>query len=191
MESRRDFLIMAVALWQGASARAQEHRHAASGSAAAATPYRFVFLDPGERRTLRLVMDRMVPADERSAGAVGARVDEYVDFVLAHADHATCAIWRNGLGRYGRALRGKAPGAIDRFLNKQSGGEFVPRSEDEQFFVLLKTAVTEGFYTSEEGILKELGYQGMAFELDFPGCPHEEHSIPPDYKPMLRQTEEE
>jgi hypothetical protein len=190
MESRREFLIMAVALWRAASARAQEHRHAASGSTAAAVPYRFVFLDPGECGTLRVVMDRLIPADERSAGAVGARVDEYVDFVLAYADRATCEIWRKGLLRYGGVIRGKTPGEIDRFLNEQSRDEFMPRSEDEQFFVFLKTAVTEGFYTSEEGIVKELGYQGMAFELEFPGCPHEEHSIPADYKPILRQAEE-
>jgi len=181
---------MAVTLWRAASARAQEHRHATSGSAAAAAPYRFVFLDPGERGTLRVVMDRLVPADERSAGAVGARVDEYVDFVLALADHATREIWRKGLRRYGRAIRGKTPGEIDRFLNEQSRDEFVPRSEDEQFFVFLKIAVTEGFYTSEEGIVKELGYVGMAFVLEFPGCPHEEHSVPTDYKPILRQAEE-
>jgi hypothetical protein len=127
-----------------------------------------------------------VPADERSSGAIGAKVDEYIDFVLQHADATFQTAWREGLDRFGEAIGSKAAPAIDAFLAEQARGEFSPRTDDERFFVYLKTAVAEGFYTSQEGIVKELGYKGMSFEMDFPGCTHAEHEAPADYRPLLR-----
>lgn len=82
--SRREFLRETAALWAAAALRAHEHQHAQSPDAK--TLYKFVSLDGEERRTLRVLMDRIVPADDRSSGAVGACVDEYIDFILAHAD---------------------------------------------------------------------------------------------------------
>jgi len=134
-------------------------------------------------------MSRIIPADDRSAGAVGAKVDEYIDFILSHADPALQETWRGGLDRYGRATAGLNAEEIDAFLAKHARHEFAPVDEDEQFFVLLKAAVTQGFYTSQEGIENELGYKGMSFLLDFPGCTHTAHEVPPAYKPALRQRE--
>ena len=50
---------------------------------------------------------------------------------------------------------------------------------------MLKGAVAEGFYTSREGIQRELGYQGLGFLREFPGCAHDTHEAPADYKPRL------
>jgi hypothetical protein len=170
-ESRRSFLMTAVALWQAASIRAQQQKQ------------RGRFLNPQQHEVLLRLMDKLIPADERSGGAVGAKVDEYIDFVLLHADPPLQAAWRNGLDSYGRATD------LDTFLNKQARAEFSPATEDERFFVLLKAAVTEGFYTSEEGISKELGYQGMTFDMDPSGCTHADHKAPAGYKPLLRSAE--
>jgi Gluconate 2-dehydrogenase subunit 3 len=186
-ESRRRFLIAGIALWRTASLRARQARqmqpqysHEEGG---------LVFLDARRRDILRRLMDRIVPADERSSGAIGAKVDEYVDFVLQHADAKFQNTWRQGLDRFGEAIGSKQGPTIDAFLAKEARGEFSPRTDDERFFVYLKTAVAEGFYTSQEGIDKELGYQGMTFEMDFPGCTHAEHNAPADYKPLLRAIE--
>jgi hypothetical protein len=183
-ESRREFLIAGIALWRAASLRAQQERkvqpknsHEAGG---------LVFLDARQRDILRRLMDRIVPADERSSGAIGAKVDEYIDFVLQHADTTFQNAWREGLDRYGAAIGAKEGPPIDAFLTEQARGEFSPRTDDERFFVYLKTAVAEGFYTSQEGISKELGYKGMSFEMDFPGCTHAKHEAPADYQPLLR-----
>lgn len=182
-ESRREFLIAGIALWRAASLRAQQEREVQPKKSYEESG--LVFLDARQHDILRRLMDRIVPADERSSGAIGARVDEYIDFVLRHADAKFQSTWRKGLDRFGEAIGPKQGAAIDSFLAEQARGEFSPRTDDERFFVYLKTAVAEGFYTSQEGIDNELGYKGMSFEMDFPGCTHAEHIVPVDYKPLL------
>ena len=54
-----------------------------------------------------------------------------------------------------------------------------------KFFVLVKSAVVDAFYTSEEGINKELSYQGMKFLMNFEGCTHASHSVPESYRPLV------
>lgn len=197
--SRRRFLATAALLWEQAVASAQQdinaqqqqierqkHQH---GPAAELKPskYRYGFLTASEQQVLRRLADRIVPADARSGGAAAARVDEYVDFVLGHANARLQKAWRDGLGRYGKAIAGKQAAGIDRFLEQQAVNEFHPGTPDEEFFVLLKAATVEGFYTSQEGILKELGYQGLAYVPNFPGCTHPDgHKAPADYQPLLR-----
>lgn len=186
--SRREFLREAAALWAAAALRAHEHQHAES--AAEGTLYKFAFLDGQQRKTLRTLMDRIVPADDRSSGALGACVDEYIDFILVHADTTLQETWHKGLKRYGDAVSGDGATDVDQFLEKQARNEFAPATEDEAFFVLLKAAVSEGFYTSKVGILNELGYKGMAFVLDFQGCSHASHHVPEGWHPMLRDRKE-
>jgi gluconate 2-dehydrogenase subunit 3-like protein len=183
-ESRREFLIAGIGLWQAASLRAQQERRKSGKNSQQESS--LVFLNARRRDILRRLMDRIVPADERSTGAAGARVDEYIDFVLQHADANFQNAWREGLDRFGIAIDSKEGPAIDGFLVEQARNEFSPHTDDERFFVYLKTAVAEGFYTSQEGISKELGYKGMSFEMDFPGCTHAEHEVPADYRPLLR-----
>lgn len=179
MMTRREFVAASLALWDAALARAQEHHHAPAANSA--EPHNFTFLTPAMRNTLRAAMAILIPADQRSAGAVGAQVDEYLDFVMTHADAGLQQTWRAGLARLAQAKD------IDGFLALQAPHEFSPQTEDEAFFVLLKQAVTEGFYTSAEGIEKELGYQGMTFALEFEGCTHSAHPRPVNWLPLLRQ----
>jgi hypothetical protein len=187
-QSRREFLATAAALWSAAVLRAQQHQHAHPSNKKA--PYTFGFLDANERRTLRGLMDRIVPADDRSSGAVGACVDEYVDFILVHADPPLQETWSKGLKGYGEAIAGNNLDEVDRFLEQQARNEFSPATDNEAFFVLLKAAVTEGFYTSEQGIVNELGYKGLTFALDFEGCTHSSHHVPDGWHPMLRSRKE-
>jgi len=186
--SRREFLATAAALWSAAVLRAQQHQH--EHPSGQRSPYEFAFLDGEERRALRVLMERIVPADSRSSGAIGACVDEYVDFILLHADFPLQQTWRKGLKRYAGAIAASTPDQVDTFLQEQARNEFAPATDDEAFFVLLKSAVTEGFYSSKEGILNELGYKGMAFVLDFEGCTHATHDVPEGWHPMLRERKE-
>jgi Gluconate 2-dehydrogenase subunit 3 len=93
-QSRREFLAKAAALWSAAALRAQEHQHAHPADKEA--PYQLAFLEGEERRTLRNLMDRIIPADDRSSGALGACVDEYIDFILGHADAPLQETWHKG-----------------------------------------------------------------------------------------------
>jgi len=187
-QSRRELLASAAGLWAAAVLRAQEQHH--MEAADERRPYKFAFLNAEERNTLRTFMGRLIPADDRSSGAIGAGVDEYVDFILGYADAQLQEAWRRGLKRYGEAAAGSSPNEVDRFLENQARNEFAAATDDETFFVLLKAAVTEGFYTSKEGIVNELGYKGMAFVLDFEGCTHVSHHVPEGWHSRLRARKE-
>ena len=89
-----------------------------------AAPYTFSFFNEEQKETLRLMMARIIPADERSPGAVGAKVDEYIDFILIHADPQVQQTWKLGLARYRAATAGKSAGR-SRFLSREAGGSRV------------------------------------------------------------------
>jgi hypothetical protein len=184
MTTRRDFLAVAALAWSRAkgAALAPAHAHAHASLFLAAAPGAR-FLSDDERATLRLLADVLIPADERSGGAGAARIDEYIDLVLGHAEPSLQRRWRAGLARHA----GMSGAEAEALLREAARAEFDPVTDDQEFFVLLKSAVVEGFYTSEEGIEKELGYQGMSFVLDFPGCRHESHPRPVDFQAALRQ----
>ena len=189
--SRREFILRAAVLWQAARLRAQELHHVSQAhTSQPGKAYRFTFFDENEKATLRVLLERFVPADERSSGAVGARVDEYIDFVVSHGEAALQATWRHGLEQYRQSMDGRNVTDVDLFLERQARREFDPQHDDEVFFVVLKAAITEGFYTSEVGINEELRYQGMTYMLDFVGCQHQAHHPPTDWRPLLQQPKE-
>jgi gluconate 2-dehydrogenase subunit 3-like protein len=181
--TRRGFLAT-VMLWREAIAAAQSHVHA---SAAKTGPYRLAFFTPHESRIVEMLAARIVPADERSGGAAAARVHEYIDFILIHAPAELQKLWRASIERIAPRVIGKSAEEIDALLSSVAANEFTPQTKDEVFFVALKEAVTDGFYTSEEGIRKELGYQGDGFLHEFPGCTHTTHETPAGYRPLLKE----
>ena len=178
---------MAATLWQQAVLSAQQdinavkqqieaektHRHGPQDAKPPA--YKFSFLTPPEQALVRRYAARIVPADARSGGATAAHVDEYIDFVLGHGEPDLQKTWREGLQRYSMLAGGKTDQQLDDVLLTLSRHEQAPKTPNERFFVILKLAVTEGFYTSQEGIQKELGYQGLGFLQEFLGCTHEKH----------------
>jgi hypothetical protein len=178
--SRREFLAVA-ALWSQAVAAAQ-HNHQAAQAASTNVTYRFAFFQPDERQTLNRLAAILIPADERSGGATAAHVDEYIDFVVSHGNADLKKRWRDGLAPFAKL----DAAASEQRLRELAANEFAPKSAGDQFFILLKGAVAEGFYTSEEGIRKELAYQGLGFLREFPGCTHESHAIPEGYQPRLK-----
>lgn len=174
MTSRRDLLGAAAAMWAAAVAEAHEH-----ASSAQAATYSFRFLSRKEIAILQRLAAILIPSDDRSGGAAAARVEEYVDTVLAHGREPLRKAWRSGLKRFAKA--------DEAALKKHAANEFRPRSVDERFFVLLKDAIVEGFYTSREGIEKELGYKGYTFLREFPAADVSDVRRAADYTPLLRE----
>ena len=174
MPSRRDLLAAALALWADARLRAQHHAppDATTGN------YRLRFFTAKEQQTVAALAAKMIPATERSGGAAAARVWEYMDFILAGAAAGLKSTWRQGLAGVAD------PGA---WLETNSRNEFAPQTPAERFFVLFKSALVDAFYTSEEGMLKELGYLGNGSLSEFPGCTHATHETPAGYRPRLRR----
>ncbi len=177
MATRRTFLGTAAVWWSEALIAAHQHTAAPSQQSL----YKFQFFQPKELATLRLLAALIVPADERSGGAPAARVEQYIDYVVSHGAEGLKDTWRKGLVTYA----GKTEAQAESQLRDAAKGEFSPRSDAQRFFVLIKGAVVESFYTSQEGINKELGYQGMGFVVNFEGCTHASHSTPEWYKPLI------
>ena len=165
MATRRTFLQLATAWWSAAALQAQQQPA--------------TFLNPTELATLRRLTNILIPADERSGGANAAKVELYIDGVLAHANPALQKTWRAGIKRFEKADEPK--------LQKIAANELTPRTQDERFLVLLKDATVEGFYTSQEGILKELGYRGYSHLREFPAADMSLVKVPPGYHARLRE----
>ena len=174
--SRRTAIGLALSLW--AQAEDQAHQH---GPSTATNPdFKFKFLTSAEVATLKRFAAVMIPPSDQSGGAASAQIESYIDHTLASAAPSLQRTWRSGLAEWAKTKD------TDSELSRLAASEFAPKSRADQFFILFKTALTVAFYTSEEGIQKELGYQGMAFLREFPGYQGEAFSTPPNYKPILR-----
>ncbi len=47
--------------------------------------------------------------------------------------------------------------------------------ERQAHFKLLKDMTVDYYYSTEAGLVTELGYKGNTYLSDFPGCTHPEH----------------
>lgn len=96
--------------------------------------------------------------------------------VKALETHEPQKIWREGLEwistessrRWGKAFL-DAPEASQIELLKSMNGSGGADNGGTRLFVLLKSQVARGFYTSQRG-LKDLDYKGNAFYAECPGC---------------------
>lgn len=182
--TRRGALALAFALW--AKAQEQAHQHNAGqhtnllSDEKPKVPYRFKFLSPTEVKTVQRYAAVLVPATDRSGGAAAAAVEQYVDHVLANAAASLQRSWRRGLNSW--AERADAEAVFQAVAPR----EFSPKTADELFFSQFKNAITAAFYTSEEGITKELGYQGLGFLREYKGYQGEQFTVPAGYTPRLK-----
>ncbi len=175
--SRRIALQLALALWAKAEQAAHEHPAPPPQTGETKEPK---FLTRAEVTTIQRFAVVMMPATEHSRGAARAGVEGYIDHVLSLAAPSLQRAWRTGLAAWGKSKN------VEATLDAAVVNEFAPKSKEDQFFILFKSALTAAFYTSEEGIMKELGYQGMGFLREFPGYQGEAFTAPADYKPLLR-----
>ncbi len=141
------------------------------------------FFSSEQVQTLAALSDLITPDDEHSPGARAARVYEYMDTIVGESDSKMKQLWADGLAaldasakaQYGTAFVECTAAQQVALLDKISGNEDHPVSVEEQFFVAVKRATIEGYYTSEIGIHQDLEYQGNTASADFPGCRHPEH----------------
>ena len=141
------------------------------------------FFSPHQMRTIAALSEIIIPADEHSPGATAARVDTYIDAVMAGSAQDLKSFWVQGLAaidRMAASEQGKdfADCNLDEqtaLLHKISENEAHPITLEDKFFVAIKRATIDGYYNSEIGIHKELGYQGNTALAEFEGCTHQEH----------------
>ena len=150
-------------------------------------PYVPQFFTPGEFKSVEVLAEMIIPTDDQP-GAKEARVAEYIDFVVfAAAEHRPelQKEWTTGLAllgqlsqqKHGRAFDALSPAQREDLLTEMS----LPERDHSAhhpgfaFYRRVKEMTVEGFYTSRVGLVDVLGYQGLSFNADFPGCTHPEH----------------
>ena len=169
----------AAALIPSSPLAASEHR-APDESPAAETVYRPKVLNDHEWKTVSLLSDLIIPADERSGSATEAHVPKFIDDWLDLRRGELLAAIRGGLVW------------LDMECNHLFGHDFVDCSETQQkqildriaypakaapqdanavaFFSHLRDLVVSGFFSSKLGI-KDLPYLGNTMVADWKGCP--------------------
>jgi glucoside 3-dehydrogenase (cytochrome c) hitch-hiker subunit len=139
-------------------------------------------LSPSQFETLEVLVEAIIPTDDRSPGAKRARVADYIDLLLSEADRELTLQWFGGLAALDveATSRFRAPfirlGArqVDAILQTASRNELAPQTPLETFFVMAKQATIRGYYTSNIGIHEELRYKGNQFLREFVGCQTED-----------------
>jgi hypothetical protein len=53
--------------------------------------------------------------------------------------------------------------------------ELLTANEKDPFVRMIKGMTIDGYYTSQEGLVQELGWHGNTFLTEFKGCTHPEH----------------
>jgi gluconate 2-dehydrogenase gamma chain len=132
--------------------------------------------------TLEAFVEAIIPADERSPGAKEARVADYVDLLLSESEDSVKLQWIGGLAEVDEAAQTRFsvpftkldPAQAEKLLAEMSVNELEPKTTVETFFTMAKQATIQGYYTSEIGIHKELGYKGNQLLAAFVGCQTED-----------------
>lgn len=179
--TRRAVLKAALA----ASAAALVPAVAAAPPATAANPvsrqsagFKPRFFSAKEYSILDEMAELIVPADQRSGGAREAKVPQIIDRMLAEMrDEKEKRSWRDDLAEIDRLsvlwfgkpfVRAATAQRID-LLRRVSRNEASPKEAGEYAFGTIKWTVTEAYYRSEIGMLKELDYKGNVAIDEFVG----------------------
>jgi len=188
METRRDTLKIIGAIGTtcafpfAANDLYGQHQHAPPGQTQAPhTPYQPKFFTAAEYQTIARLADLIIPPTDTPGGAA-AGVPAYIDYVVTHNPEHQKPI-REGLEWLDRQTAGK------RFIELtedqqiallQPLSDAVDRGESKtaetRFFRMIKSMTADGYYTSQIGLVEELGYKGNTALPSFPGCNHPEHA---------------
>jgi hypothetical protein len=160
------------------AARATAHALEALERQGRGEPYQRKYFSADEWRQVRVLVDLVIPADERSGSATQAGVPEYWDFVCA--DNPNYAWVREAL----RWLDGFAYTSFHRSFANCTDAErrqlldqiaWPARAKPElregvNYFNRLRDFTAAGFFSSPMGV-KDLDYRGNVAIPVWPGCP--------------------
>lgn len=143
---------------------------AAERALRAAAPFTPKFFTAHEWRTVRMLVDYIIPRDERSGSATDAGVPEFMDFIMTDRPAERLSM-RGGLqwldhqchDRFGAAFVECAPAQHVAVLDQISGA-------NAEFFTRFRDLTATGFWTSKMGIA-DLRYVGNTVVHAWNGCP--------------------
>lgn len=180
MERRELFKIIGAGAVAAELSFAQ-HNHGAQES----KPYIPRFFSEEQVKLLDQLCEIIIPADEQSSGARGAKVWQYIDIMAFHAGKPIQEQLVAGLEnvdsaaerQFGKTFLLLDPGGQDRIVAALAERENRREDADGRFFVVLKTMTIAGYHYSEAGQQEFMGSKGNTAVRDFAGCNHPEHEL--------------
>jgi gluconate 2-dehydrogenase gamma chain len=168
--------VAAALVWTPAEAR-QAHEHAQQ-AAASPKPFTPKFFKANEYAMVGILVDLIIPRDERSGSATDAGVPQFMDFMMIDQPRRQVAM-RGGLAMIDRL-------AVDRFAKRFTAASDAQRRQllDEiayttnrdpglsqaiAFFNSFRDLTASGFWSTKMGI-EDLQYQGNVFVDEWTGC---------------------
>ncbi len=150
-------------------------------------PYLPRFFKPEEYRTIEILTEIIIPTDDKP-GAKEAGAARFIDFLVFSAAEFRPSMqkeWTAGLATLDRLSRGKFSRPFLELSEDERVGLLTEMSLPErdpkrshdgyEFYRLIKETTVEAFYSSRVGLIDVLGYQGLTYLAEFPGCTHPEH----------------
>jgi gluconate 2-dehydrogenase subunit 3-like protein len=137
------------------------------------------FFTPTEYRTLDVLCELIIPADETS-GAHEAGVAEFIDFMVSNDDELqypfrTGLAWLNSFAaeKLGKTFTELETADQEKLLSRLAFKSQQGRTEKngQEFFSLARKYTVIGYYTSRIG-LQQLDDPGLKFYSSSPECPH-------------------
>jgi hypothetical protein len=169
--------------WTDAEAQ-QAHLHATAAQTAARTSgaaFKPKFFNAHEYATVRMLVDLIIPKDERSGSATEAGVPEFMDFIMADEPARQLAM-RGGLAwldrecvtRFDKTFLNCAAAERTQVLDaiawpQKAAPEL---SHGVAFFNSFRDLTASGFWTSRIG-MKDIAYMGNVYVPEWTGCPDE------------------
>ena len=164
-------------------AEAQEAHHQAQTARQAAkktgTAFKPKFFTAHEYATVVILVDVIIPKDERSGSATDAGVPEFMDFIVGDEPPRQTAM-RGGLAwldrecerRFDKRFVACDDAQRRDVLDDISGPEppTVTLTQGVAFFRMFRDLTASGFWTSKMGIA-DLQYIGNTFVAEWKGCP--------------------
>lgn len=183
--------------WTDAEASvAHDLAQAAQAAAKTGTPFTPKFFTAHEWDTLRVLVDIIIPRDERSGSATDAGVPEFIDFMMADEpklpeESMRQTSVRGGMAwldlecqrRYDKTFLGCSDTERTGVLDDISAPLPVPvagnppatpavpnRAPGRAFFTSLRNLTASGFWTSKMG-MEDLQFMGNRYVAEWTGCP--------------------
>ena len=183
--SRRDmvkaavFAPLAMAPFTDADgARAALHAMTAVETQARGTPYVPKYFKKDEWKEMRILVDLIIPADERSGSATEAGVPQFMDWICneypSYSWTRDALRWLDAFSykthgkSFANATDAERRGLLDQIAwPKKTKPEL---REGAAYFTRLRDFTASGFFSSQMGV-KDVQYMGNVAIPSWPGCP--------------------
>ena len=166
------------------SALAQSHAHGPTATAViSAQAWKPRVLTPAQNQAVIAIVDLIIPETD-TPGARSAGVNRFVDRVLQDASREQRTRFVRGLAWMdaeakkvsGRTFASSTPAEQTALLERIAGENAAEADQPgAEFFRAIRSMTISGYYTTEIGLRRELGDDGVLATEQFVGCTHPEH----------------